>query len=61
MAVSIPEAARMLGIHERTIWSRVKDGTVPAFRIGKLVRISRKTLERIMEGNVNDGQDGVSG
>lgn len=53
-AVSVPEAARMLGVSERTMNARVADGSVRAFRLGKLVRISRKELERIMEGNGNE-------
>jgi excisionase family DNA binding protein len=50
-AVTVPEAARILGIGEWTLRNRIKDGTVPAFKIGKLVRVTRKELDRIMEGN----------
>lgn len=59
MAVSIPEAARMLGVSERILWNRVKDGTVPVFKLGRLVRVTRKTLGKIMEGD--NGEDRVSG
>ena len=53
-AVTVPEAARMLGVGEFTLRHRIRDGTVPVFRIGRLVRISRKAIERIMEGTGND-------
>ncbi len=53
-AVTIPEAARKLGISEWSLRNRIKDGTVKVFTLGRLVRISRKTLESIMEGNENE-------
>ena len=49
-AVSVPEAARMLGVSERSMNARVKDRSVRAFKLGKLVRISRKELDRIIDG-----------
>lgn len=49
-AVTIPEAARMLGVSPYSLHNRVRDGTVPVFRLGRLVRISRKTLEKILNG-----------
>ena len=54
LAVSVPEAARMLGISERIMAARCDDGTVHSFKLGKLRRIPRKELERIMEGNGNE-------
>ena len=56
LAVSVPEAARMLGISERIMHARCDDGTVRSFKLGKLRRIPRKEIERILEGNGNDGQ-----
>ena len=49
-AVTVPEAAKILGVSEFSLRNRIKDGTVQVFRLGKLVRVSRKTLERIMDG-----------
>lgn len=49
-AVTIPEAARMLGVSPYSLHNRVRDGTVPVFRLGRLVRIRRSTLEQIMNG-----------
>ena len=53
-AVTLPEAAALLGISRHTMVARVKDGTVHSFTIGKLRRISRKTLQKIMDGNGNE-------
>jgi len=50
-AVTVEEAARILGISRHSMDSRVKDGTVHSFKIGRLRRISRKELTKIMEGN----------
>ena len=61
-AITIKEVALILGISERTIAARVADGSVKAFKLGKLIRITRKTLESIMEGDVNGrDQDRESG
>lgn len=60
-AVTVREAAAILGISEVTLSSRVKDGTVPSFKIGKLRRISRKAIEELMEGKNENGKDRVSG
>jgi excisionase family DNA binding protein len=53
-AVTIPEAAAILGISKHTMRARVSDGTIPSFTIGKLRRISRKALDRVMEGSGNE-------
>ena len=60
-AVSVREAAAILGISRHSMVARVKDRTVPSFTIGKLRRISRNTLENIMEGKNENGKDRVSG
>jgi excisionase family DNA binding protein len=53
-AYTVIEVGKMLGMSERTVWARIKDGTLPAIRIGKkTTRISRKVIERILEGNEN--------
>lgn len=59
-AVTVEEAARILGISRHSMDSRVKDGTVHSFKIGRLRRISRKAIEELMEGNENE-QDRESG
>jgi excisionase family DNA binding protein len=33
--LSVPEAARVLGISERTVWRRVKTGDLPIERVGR--------------------------
>jgi excisionase family DNA binding protein len=40
----IAEAARMLDVSERTIRRRIRDGTLPIVRLGRLVRIPSSAL-----------------
>ena len=52
-AVSLDQAARMLGISLTTMREKVSKGAIPAFRIGKLVRVRRTVLDQIMSGGCN--------
>ena len=38
------EAAEILGVSTRTIRRRIKDGTIPAVKIGRLVRIPASAI-----------------
>jgi len=60
--VSPRQAAQILGVSTYMVRNKIADGTIPAFKVGtKIWRIRRKTLEQMMEGNVNNGQDRASG
>ncbi len=37
--VSVPEAARRLGVSERTVKRRIRDGTLPSLRFGGARRV----------------------
>lgn len=41
------EVAAMLGVSERTVRRRVKDGLIPAMRIGRIVRFHPDHIETI--------------
>jgi excisionase family DNA binding protein len=45
LAMSIRDAARQMGISERTLFSLTKSGEVPHLRIGKRVLYRREALE----------------
>lgn len=49
MALSIPEAARLLGVHEDTVARCVRSGSIPATRIGRRVLISRNVLQELLD------------
>jgi excisionase family DNA binding protein len=40
--------AERLQLSERTLWRRLKDGTIPSFHVGRLVRIDERELERTL-------------
>lgn len=44
LLLSIREAARLLGVCERTIWTLTKERQLPHVRIGRRVLFSRKAL-----------------
>lgn len=47
-AYSIPEAAKRLGVSRQTMWRRVGDGTIPSYRVGRLVRIRIDVVDAIL-------------
>lgn len=42
------EIARMLNISRRTVYRKVRKGEIKAYKIGKLIRIPRDEIERII-------------
>lgn len=49
LALRPRDAARSLGVSERTLWSLTKQGKVPFVRFGKAVRYPRHLLLRWLE------------
>ncbi|MDK9646984.1 helix-turn-helix domain-containing protein [Propionibacterium freudenreichii] len=47
--MSQPQAARHLGVSVATIQRRIADGTLPAYRSGRMVRVKLSDLERMMK------------
>jgi len=43
------EAAKFLGISERTLWTLTKHGKLPAAKLGKSVRYREEDLKRYVE------------
>ena len=46
---TVTSAARLTGVSEKTIRRRIKDGTLPAYRIGRSIRIADDDLLRLYE------------
>lgn len=46
---TVRSAARLTGVSEKTIHRRIKDGTLPAYRLGRAIRISDDDLMRLYE------------
>lgn len=49
LALTYREAAESLGVCERTVWGLVRDGELPAVRIGRSVRIPVSALQKFVE------------
>src|SRR3990170_8244505 len=51
--LTIPEAAVLLGVSERTIWRRIRSGELPTERIGRRIYVRRPAdafARRVSEG-----------
>lgn len=59
LALRAPEAARALGISERSLWSLTHEGDVPHFRIGTSIIYPIDALRRWLDqhAEANDGNE----
>lgn len=48
--LKVPEVAEILQIARSRAYELVDDGEIPAVKIGRSVRVSRKDLDRWLEG-----------
>lgn len=46
--VALDDAARLAGVSTKTIRRRIKDGTLPAYRLGGLVKIAADDLHKLI-------------
>ncbi len=48
--LKVPEVAEILRVARSRAYELVADGEIPAIKIGRSVRVSRKELDRWLEG-----------
>lgn len=48
LLVSVPEAARLLGVGTTFAWTMVHRGELPVVKLGRRVLVSRAALERLV-------------
>lgn len=54
LLVDIREAAKLLGVSERTVWQLANDGAIVTVKIGKRgVRYSRKSIEAFADNSAS--------
>ena len=53
--LTVAEVAARLRLNEQTVRNWIDDGKLPAFRIGRRVRIARSDFERFVNGGYTDG------
>jgi excisionase family DNA binding protein len=49
LTISIPEAAKRLGLSRNTGYAAAARGEIPTIRIGRLLRVPVRALERMLE------------
>ena len=52
--LTYPEAQKLSGLGRTTLWTLVSSGEIKAARVGRAVRISRRSLEEYMECQVEE-------
>jgi excisionase family DNA binding protein len=50
--LTVPEAGRALGLGRHGAYEAVKRGDIPVIRLGKLMRVSKAWLARVLEGEI---------
>jgi excisionase family DNA binding protein len=48
MTVTVPEAARLLGVSRMSAYTAVRIGEIPSIRIGRRVLVPRAALDRLL-------------
>ncbi len=54
LLLSVPEAARLLGVGTTLCWDMVHAGQVPSIRLGRRVLVPRAALERLESISAHD-------
>ncbi|MFB0557249.1 MAG: helix-turn-helix domain-containing protein [Dehalococcoidia bacterium] len=54
LTLTVPEAAKLLGIGRQTAYEAVRTGVIPVIRFGRVIRVPRRALERLL---ANAGED----
>jgi excisionase family DNA binding protein len=49
LVLDVPEAGALLGLSRNAAYAAAKRGDIPTIRIGKLLRVPVKALERMLE------------
>jgi excisionase family DNA binding protein len=49
LTYEVPEAGAMLGLNRNAAYAAVRRGDIPSIRIGKLIRVPRAALHRMLE------------
>lgn len=50
LTLTVPEAARVLGIGRNACYERIHEGTLPAIRLGRRLVVPKAGLERLLSG-----------
>lgn len=48
LTVTVPEAAKLLGVSRMTAYAAVREGAIPSLRIGRRVLVPKVALDRLL-------------
>ena len=49
LLLNVTQVAAMMGVSDRTIWRRIREGALPAVRLGGRVLVKREDLEAFVD------------
>ncbi len=49
--MGVPEAAEYLGVMPRTVYRRIDLGEIPAFKIGRVIRLRKDDVDAFLEAH----------
>jgi excisionase family DNA binding protein len=58
--LTVAEVAEMLKLNQQTVRNWIDQGSLPALRVGRRVRIKRSDLERVLEEGYRAGTGGAT-
>ena len=53
LALTVPEAAELLGVSRRFAYEMAAQGKIPSVRLGKKILVPRKSLEAMLDASAN--------
>lgn len=56
LTLTIPEAAKLLRVSRGTAYEAAKTGALPTVRFGRTIRVPRRALQRLLDGQDDDGE-----
>ena len=56
LTLTIPEVAKLLRVSRGTAYEAAKTGTLPTIRFGRTIRVPRRALQRLLDGQDDDGE-----
>lgn len=57
LLLSVPDAARLLGVGKTFCWEMVYGGQLPSVRLGRRVLVPRAAIERLAQGAASAGSE----
>ncbi len=49
--MGVPEAAEYLGVGMRTVYKFLNQGLIPAYKLGRVIRMKREDVDAFLEAN----------